>query len=203
MRKPPTLADYAVGRDNNFNLMRFIAASLVLLSHSYALTGVAQDPLLAVSGMDFGHLAVDIFFVTSGFLVTGSLIKRADVRAFAGARLLRIVPGLLVANVVTVFVIGAIFTSLPLLDYLGKKDLYRFVFDNTILVTGDLRWTLPGVFADNPIKDAVNGSLWTLPYEVELYGLLLLAGQLYPLQADHLADPEGAVHTGRVGVGGI
>lgn len=173
-----TLSDYAVDRDNNFNLIRFIAASLVLLSHSYALTGVAHDPLIAVSGIDFGHLAVDIFFVTSGFLVTGSLLKRANVRAFVRARFLRIVPGLLVANLITVFVIGLIFTVLPVLDYLREKDLYRFLFANTTLVLTDIRWTLPGVFMHNPFKDGVNGSLWTLPYEVKLYGVLLFAGIL-------------------------
>lgn len=172
------LSDYAVGRDNNFNLIRFIAATLVLFTHSYALTGAIHDPLIVVTGIDFGTLAVDIFFITSGFLVTGSLIKRADIKAFVRARLLRILPGLLVANLFAVLIIGAVYTTLPLLKYLGKKTLYKFIFANTTLVTTNLRWTLPGVFEDNPFKGAINGSLWTLPYEMKLYGVLLLAGLL-------------------------
>ena len=36
------LSDHAVGRDNHFNLLRFLAATAVLVSHGYALsTGVA------------------------------------------------------------------------------------------------------------------------------------------------------------------
>ena len=40
----------------------------------------------------------------------------------------------------------------------------------------DLQWGLPGVFLHNPVGDAVNGPLWTLRPEVQMYGFLLLLG---------------------------
>ncbi|MGV6859009.1 MAG: hypothetical protein ACWA5X_08545 [bacterium] len=49
------LSALAHGRDNNFNLIRFVAASLVLLSHSYPLTGNTYEPLGALTRFTFGH----------------------------------------------------------------------------------------------------------------------------------------------------
>ena len=40
---------------------------------------------------------------------------------------------------------------------------------NTI---GRIYYRLPGVFHDNPVQDIVNGSLWTVPYELECYIVL-------------------------------
>jgi hypothetical protein len=34
---------------------------------------------------------------------------------------------------------------------------------------------LPGVFTGNPYRNAVNGSLWTLPNEVAMYLILVSA----------------------------
>ncbi|WP_372340911.1 acyltransferase family protein [Paraglaciecola sp.] len=64
------LSSYANGRDNNFNLIRFIAACLVLFSHSFALVlgGGLHEPLRGFLNMTLGTIAVDIFFITSGFL---------------------------------------------------------------------------------------------------------------------------------------
>jgi len=39
-----------------------------------------------------------------------------------------------------------------------------------------MEYNLPGVFANLPYKDAVNGSLWTLRYEVAMYALLSIFG---------------------------
>ena len=172
------LADYATDRRNNFNLMRFIAASLVLFGHSYALTGASTDPMLVRTGISFGHFAVHVFFITSGFLVTASLLNRKNMRVFIKARFLRIFPGLAVANLITVFLVGSIFTTLYLSEYLRAGDLYRYLFNNTTLIFADLQWTLPGVFLHNPFRNVINGSLWTLPYEMNMYGVLLLVGLL-------------------------
>ena len=95
------LSDFTSGRDNNFNLIRIIAALAVLVTHSFALaTGTsAAEPFQKTLGMTIGSIAVDIFFITSGFLVTGSLLTRKsfiDFIEFVWARVLRIFPALLV-----------------------------------------------------------------------------------------------------------
>ena len=45
-----TLAERARGRDNNFHLVRMLAALLVLVSHSWPLTGTPSDPFERVVG---------------------------------------------------------------------------------------------------------------------------------------------------------
>ena len=113
------LSDLSSSRANNFNLIRFIAASMVIIYHSYPLTGTIGG-LLHEQGISLGHVAVDIFFVTSGFLITGSLVARKNLLAFVVARILRIYPALIVAVCFCVFIIGVYFTTQPIESYLSN-----------------------------------------------------------------------------------
>jgi peptidoglycan/LPS O-acetylase OafA/YrhL len=163
------LQNYLRGRDNNFNLIRLIAATLVIFSHSYVLAGrVGQEPLAELFGMDSSHVAVHIFFVISGFLLTASLSERKNLLIYAEGRFLRIFPGLCVAVLFSALVIGGLFTTLARSDYFARREVWEFIGINSALILDkvQLRYTLPGVFPNNP---NVNGSLWTLPYEVWLY----------------------------------
>ncbi len=66
------------GRSNNLNLLKFIAAVLVVFSHAYGITGHGDDPMMWLSRgqMSFGGFAVAIFFFASGFYVTKSLLAK-------------------------------------------------------------------------------------------------------------------------------
>ncbi len=176
------LAGYADGYDNNFNLLRLIAAALVILGHSYFLTAQhgQEEPLQRLIGIDSGAFAVDIFFVISGFLVSKSYLKSRQVFPYVTARVLRIFPGLVTAVLFNAFVVGAVFTHLPRLTYLSGAETWRYILVNSTLISRfvQLEYSLPGVFAGNPVSQAVNGSLWTLPYEVWLYIALLAGGLL-------------------------
>ncbi|ROH86289.1 acyltransferase [Pseudomethylobacillus aquaticus] len=169
------LSNYSDGRDNNFNLVRAVAALAVLITHSFALAIGSGDaePFKANLGMTIGSIAVDIFFITSGFLVTSSLLNRQSIVEFIRARALRIFPALLVMLFLTVFVLGVIFTSLPISDYFSSTKTYVYLAKCATLFTG-VTYHLPGVFEDNPYKNTVNGSLWTLPKEVRMYAILAL-----------------------------
>lgn len=172
------LGTYAVGRDNNFNLLRFVAAMMVLVSHSFALaTGKASaEPWHDQLGITPGSLAVDIFFVASGFLVTASLCLRGSVRQFILARALRIYPGLAVAVVSTTLVFGLFFSTLAFSDFIVQRDTWRYLIRNIVLLLpGGITWQLPGVFENHISGTAVNGSLWTLPEEVRVYLVLCAA----------------------------
>ena len=107
------------GRDNNFNLIRVIAALAVLVTHSFALVMGSGDfePLRKIVGISFGQVAVDIFFVTSGFLVTSSLLKRKSTVEFVWARVLRIYPALWMMLVLTVFILFPLLSDVTYKKY--------------------------------------------------------------------------------------
>src|SRR5499427_6475595 len=179
MRLPgTTIGQRSRGRDNNFNLVRLCASGLVLLSHSWPLTGTPNEPLEGFAGFSFGHLGVDVFFVVSGFLVTGSLLARGSLPAFLRARSLRIFPALAVSAFGAAFAIGPLVTHLPLGTYLTAKGTWAYALLNTTTWPWGVVWTLPGVFPGNPGGDAVNGALWSLPWELTMYAMLVVLGVL-------------------------
>ncbi|OAD20261.1 acetyltransferase [Candidatus Thiomargarita nelsonii] len=175
------LSSYTANRANNFNLIRFVAAFMVLFNHSFALSIGSEDadPLKGILGMTFGSIAVDIFFITSGFLITGSLLTRNNLIAFIWARVLRIYPALIVAIIFCTFIVGLYFTTLSIYSYLSSPEIYKFFLRNISLFLG-VDYSLPGVFENIPYKRIVNGSLWTLPWEIRMYSILgLLWGILF------------------------
>ena len=167
------LADVVADRDNNFNLIRMVAAWAVLLSHSFVLaTGSdAAEPLRDSLGKPWSSMAVDVFFITSGFLVTASLHARGSALEFVWARILRIYPGLLVMVGLVVLGLGLCFTSLPAGQFLVSDQTRMFVLKNTTLISG-VAFNLPGVFEALPYPRAINGSLWTMPAEIRMYAVL-------------------------------
>ena len=176
-------------RKNNFTLMRFLAAFAVLFGHSYPLSiGLkgGEDRisvfLIDLWGRSLASMAVDVFFVISGFLICASFIQRKSLLIFAEARLLRILPGLIVAVIFSIL-IGAWVTTEPLANYFSSPSTTSFFVHNVTLLSG-IQFDLPGVFLNNPYPGSVNGSLWTLPIEVRMYLWLAVLGSLTLLQSE-------------------
>jgi peptidoglycan/LPS O-acetylase OafA/YrhL len=170
--------DRTAGRRNNFDFLRFIAASLVIVSHSYyiALGTAAADlkePLHTFTHgqLSLGSVGLAIFFVISGFLVTQSYERRAHLAKYLKARSLRIFPALVVVVALSSFVLGPAVTSLRSGVYFTSSETYSYLL-NVFLVHP--RFFLPGVFEHNAYPLAVNGPLWTLRYEFAFY--LVVAG---------------------------
>ena len=172
------LSERTGDHNNNFKLIRFIASSLVIFNHCYILTGTEGEPLYSI-GLSFGHVAVDIFFIASGFLVTGSFYSRTKFLSFILARVLRIFPGLIACVLFCVSVVGLSYTDMPMRQYFEHESTYHFLFYNVLLLYKPLQYFLPGVFINNPYPFAVNGSLWTLPWEIKMYATLALIKILY------------------------
>lgn len=176
-------------RDNNYNLLRFLAAAVVIYSHSFPMSGVRSDPLERLVGFSLGHLAVDVFFVISGFLVTGSLLARRDLGSFVKARALRLFPVLVVGALLGAFVVGPLQTELPLGAYLANPATWKFVAMNSVPWPLGVCYTLPGVFQHVPVRGAVNGSLWSLPWELSMYVTLAALGALAYTGRRVLSEP--------------
>jgi peptidoglycan/LPS O-acetylase OafA/YrhL len=172
-----TLNEMMMGRKNNFDLIRFLAATIVIFSHSFPLSygNNTSEPLLWLSKgqSTLGETAVYIFFITSGFLITQSFDRSSNIITYAKARVLRIFPALIVAIFITTFVFGALVTNLPIKEYFTNKLTYTYL---TNILLKPINSNLPGVFVDNIFKNTVNGSLWTLLYEFAFYILVGLLG---------------------------
>ncbi len=168
-------------RRNNFNFLRFFAASLVVLSHAFELpTGFrSHDVAFALTGQPFSWYAVNLFFVVSGYLIVVSWERRSSAFAFLLARFMRLVPGLFVMLAITVVVLGAAFSTLSFGQFMTDSQTWRYAVGCLSILF--VQYELPGVFSNNPVS-AVNGSLWTLRYEVLCYLSVAAIGLLPGLQ---------------------
>ena len=184
------------GRENNFDLLRLIAALAVLFGHSFVLTAGNQsldtvDPISRFLMQNAGFneaiqdFAVDVFFVISGFLVARSFLTQKTVIGFIEARVLRIFPAAILCSLLTVGVL-VWFGTVPVTAFFSDPETLRFLINNALLWR--VEYHLPGVFQDNAYIGVVNGSLWTLPIELRAYLFLTLLGVLGLLRFRHGAN---------------
>lgn len=169
-----TVGQVATGRDNNFNLLRVLAASGVIFSHAYPIAlgaGTAQPLERWLPGVTLGYFCVLVFFAASGFFITASFDRRRSLADFVAARVLRIFPALLVMACTLYPLIGLLS---PVGD--GFWQGLPLKVAATLSLFADHKVALPGVFADLPYPDALNGSLWSLRFEVLCYVGVLLVG---------------------------
>lgn len=158
---------------NNFNFLRFLFASLVIVSHVPELQdgNRSHEILTQIFGtISFGELAVDCFFILSGFLIVKSWLKRPAFLSFLSSRLLRIYPGFIASCLICALLIGPLFST-P--DYFQQFNVQQFF-------SGMLKLSLgghPEVFP-NTQYPALNGSMWSIPYEFKCYLLVLFCGML-------------------------
>ena len=166
-----TLADVFVGKSNNLTFIRLMAALSVIYGHTTAIVpGATPDWVVVTTGYAFiGGVAVDLFFLISGFLVTASILN-SGVKNYVVSRVLRIYPALWVNLIIVTFVLGGIVTTLPLSEYLVNREVWTYFKGLAFTYQGG--FFLPGVFAQNADK-AVNGSIWSVIIEVWLYIVVL------------------------------
>lgn len=158
---------------NNFDLLRLLAATIVFFSHCWVVLGL-EEPLEKITGgLSFGRVGLLVFFLISGFLITASWKRNPRPWRFLWKRVLRIFPALFIVSLFAAFLVGVLETSFSLSNYFSSSETYSFVANNMFLNT--IGKELPGVFAANPIR-IVDEPLWTLPIEFLAYLLVLVVG---------------------------
>ncbi len=163
-----TLKEASIDRKNNLNIIRLVAALMVLYMHSFSIC-VGESSADIFNLFTFGKegaggIAVDIFFIISGFLICRSYDRNHNVWKYIKARFLRIWPLLFVYVILTAFVVGPIISKYTLAQYF-QGNITGYLKN---LYFNSLDTYLPGVFSDH-YNHSLNGSLWTLRYEVIAY----------------------------------
>lgn len=151
-------------RQNNFDLIRLLLALAVCLLHAHELSGASElgiiDTLLS------GKIAIESFFVISGFLIFMSYEKSRSLPDYFEKRARRIYPAYFVSVTLAAILLSSI-SEHSLTDYFLSNDFVRYLGFNLGFLNF-LQPDLPGVFSEHRLT-AVNGALWTIKIEVMFY----------------------------------
>ncbi|WP_022698138.1 acyltransferase family protein [Euryhalocaulis caribicus] len=163
-----TIGNSATTRDNFFTPIRLCLAGAVALSHSWIVFSgrSAPDPF-AYNDLTLSYMAVNGFFILSGFFIAKSLDDRQNLTSYFVSRALRIMPALLVLAAAAAFIIGPVTSGVPIWEALFRADTYRYPLN--VISFLDTRGGPPGFAPANPYSGEFSGSLWTLRYEVIAY----------------------------------
>jgi peptidoglycan/LPS O-acetylase OafA/YrhL len=168
-------------RQNNFNLIRLILALLVILGHSPELVdGNRNRELLTLifGSVSFGELAVDGFFLLSGYLIMQSWDAQPHGWQFLKKRLLRIYPGFIFASSICAFAIG---------PQASNPSAYFAAFQSSAFLQSVLALNIPDVPAvfEGTHYASINGAMWTISREFACYIFVLVAGITGALRLRH------------------
>jgi peptidoglycan/LPS O-acetylase OafA/YrhL len=172
--REPTAPDEQRHRQNNFDLLRLVAAILVVVGHiEYPYFGHKADWFSIVSGQQSGGgLGVSIFFVISGYLVTQSRQRSASVASFALKRALRILPAVAIWILVLAVAIYPL-TDMALSDYVFSKQMLGFLLNMLILPNNSC---VAPIVTDFVYGCGLTGATWSLTYEVIMYAMVAALG---------------------------
>jgi peptidoglycan/LPS O-acetylase OafA/YrhL len=157
---------------NNFTFLRLILTVLVLLSHSSELIDGNRNREILFQifhTISFGDLAVNGFFLLSGYLIVQSWQRSPELFSFLKKRILRIYPGFIAASLVCAFVVGPLGAHFP--DYFTNLNVIDFLKEMFLLKPP----ALPPVFVGQPYPH-VNYAMWTIAYEFRCYLFVALFG---------------------------
>lgn len=158
---------------NNLDFLRLVFACFVLITHSYVLSlSNKQDfiSLLTSGQINCSSLGVKGFFIISGFLIYRSALSSKNVLDYLVKRVLRIYPAFIVMLIVT-FLLGLVVSDQTVSEYFHNRSAQTYIPVNLAMFRQQ-QYNIDGVFDTNPYKNAINGSIWTIPYEFLFYLLM-------------------------------
>ena len=165
-------------RQNNFSILRLFFASLVIVSHSPVLIDGdrSREILTRIFGtLTAGDVAVDGFFLISGYLIVESFLRTPAIGLYLKKRFARIFPG---------YAVAFLLCALGIAPFVGGANMWSA--SGILHLLTQMATLLPpkvaGVFQGLP-QPSLNASLWTIRFEFECYlavAALGLAGCLRP-----------------------
>ena len=153
--------------ENNFDLIRLLAAIQVALHHAASHLKLSQDTL-AYLLIDLFKLfpGVPVFFFISGFLISKSYESNSNWFQYAQNRALRLFPGLIVCGLLTTF-------SIMLSGYIDFEKISSIELLVWLLSQATIFQFYDPNFLGNFGIGKANGSLWTIYIELQFYICLL------------------------------
>ena len=151
-------------KDNSFNFLRLVGCLIVIYEHCVVLSGV-NLPCFELRG-----IAVNVFFILSGFWVTLSFFKSNSIKEYALKRCKKILPQYWLVVLLCAVALSA-FSVLAWRQYFCSSGFYKYLAAN-FLTLNFIQPGLPGVFEGLALNGSVNGSLWTIKVELGFYVLL-------------------------------
>jgi peptidoglycan/LPS O-acetylase OafA/YrhL len=151
-------------RKNNFDLLRLLAALQVVFIHA----GEHLQINSYHSVFEFVKIfpGVPIFFTISGFLISASLARSLSLLQYYKNRFLRVFPGLWVCFAISVISVVLV-AGIGVFSSTSSKSILLWVAAQ--LSVG--QFYNPD-FLRNYGVGVLNGSLWTIPVELQFYVLL-------------------------------
>lgn len=171
-----------MGKNNSYDLLRLIFCVFVIITHCTYITGI-HNPLdidtLSHNQTNLGEIGVMGFFSLSGFLITGSFL-RTNFLKFSFNRIIRIFPGFWFCLFITAFLIAPLiyyaeYHTLKNLNLFQGYGSYTYVRLN--FFTHIKQAEIANVLDKSKVHN-INGSLWSLFYELLCYLLTLVIGLL-------------------------
>ena len=176
----PRLGEVLDDRANNFDLIRLCAATLVIYGHSFFEAPADPTPDLvqrALGGAEYaGSIAVYMFFLISGLLITASMERHRSALAFVILRVARIWPGFAVCAGLLLFAFVPLASGIAPWDAAWVPAAAQCFDVNALFFLRDTCGALPGAFPRTPVPSAFGFSWWTLPAEVHCYAMVLGLG---------------------------
>lgn len=171
-RPVPTLATEFDPRHNSLDLLRLILASTVAIVHASAIA-YGHQPM--IGDTEVGAMAVDAFFVLSGFLVARSFLQLRSVGRYLWHRALRILPAFWVCLALTATVVAPAIAVLEGRDAASVyPESFAYALRNVGLYMSD--FAVAGLPTRTAVPHVVNGALWTLFYEAVCYLAVVALG---------------------------
>lgn len=165
-------------KNNCFDSIRHIAALLVLFCHNYALHGLIEPTFFGIQTL--GGLAVIIFFSISGFLIIRSYENSVNNYIYLKKRFLRLFPGLIVCSFFLTYIYSAFLGRDNFLTWITSlESIKTFIFYSTTARDELMNVTSNYVTERFEYHAVLNGSLWSLFYEIFDYILVLIIFSIF------------------------